>query len=114
MESREILFRVIVEPDLEDGGFVASTPALKGVYGQGKTEEEAMRDFQVALDFTMQAMVEEGEELPASDESARELPTVTMQAMVEEGEELSVRDESARELPTVDDPGRAFRALAEV
>ncbi|MGI9048413.1 MAG: type II toxin-antitoxin system HicB family antitoxin [Rubrobacteraceae bacterium] len=89
MESREILFRVIVEPDLEDGGFVASTPTLKGVYGQGETEEEAMRDFQVALDFTMQAMVEEGEELPASDESARELPTV-------------------------DDPGRAFRALAEI
>ncbi len=35
-----------------------------------------MRDFQVALDFTIQSMVEEGEELPASDESARGLPTV--------------------------------------
>jgi antitoxin HicB len=76
MENRKILFRVVVEPDLEDGGFVASTPTLKGVYGQGETHEEAVRDFQAALDFTLRAMTEEGEELPASDESARGLPTV--------------------------------------
>lgn len=76
MEHREILFTVIVEPDPEDGGFVARTPTLKGVYGQGETKEEAVRDFQVALDFTLQSMVEEGEELPESDESARDLPTV--------------------------------------
>jgi len=67
MEHREILFRVIVEPDPEDGGFVARTPTLKGVYGQGETEEQAARDFQAALDFTLQAMAVEGEELPASD-----------------------------------------------
>lgn len=89
MEHRQILFRVFVEPDPEDGGFVASTPTLRGVYGQGETEEEAVRDFQTALDFTMQHMVEEGEDLPESDESARELPSV-------------------------DDVGRAFRALAAV
>lgn len=76
MENRKILFRVKVEPDPEDGGYVASTPTLKGVYGQGETEEEAVRDFQAALDFTLRAMAEEGEELPASDESARSLPTI--------------------------------------
>jgi len=89
MGNREILFRVVVEPDPEDGGFVASTPTLKGVYGQGETEEEAVRDFETALDFTLRAMREEGEELPASDESARGLPTV-------------------------DDADRAFRTLAAV
>ena len=89
MDNREILFTVLVEPDPEDGGFVASTPTLKGVYGQGETEEEAVRDFQTALDFTLRAMVEEGEDLPASDESARALPTV-------------------------DDAGRVFRTLAAV
>jgi antitoxin HicB len=89
MEHRKILFRVIVEPDPEDGGFVASTPTLKGVYGQGETEEEAVRDFEAALDFTLRAMMEEGEELPESDESARGLPTV-------------------------DDAGRTFRTLAAV
>ena len=89
MENREILFRVIVEPDPEDGGFVASTPTLKGVYGQGETEVEAVRDFETALDFTLRAMTEEGEELPASDESARGLPAV-------------------------DDASRIFRTLAAV
>ena len=89
MDNREILFTVLVEPDPEDGGFVASTPTLKGVYGQGETEEEAVRDFQTALNFTLRAMVEEGEDLPASDESARDLPTV-------------------------DDAGRVFRTLAAV
>ncbi len=89
MDNREILFTVLVEPDPEDGGFVASTPTLKGVYGQGETEEEAVRDFQTALNFTLRAMVEEGEDLPASDESARALPTV-------------------------DDAGRVFRTLAAV
>jgi antitoxin HicB len=89
MDHRKILFRVVVEPDPEDGGFVASTPTLKGVYGQGETEEEAVRDFEAALDFTLRAMMEEGEELPASDESARDLPTV-------------------------DDVGRSFRTLAAV
>ena len=66
-----------------------STPTLKGVYGQGETEEEAVRDFETALDFTLRAMTEEGEELPASDESARGLPTV-------------------------DDASRTFRTLAAV
>jgi predicted RNase H-like HicB family nuclease len=89
MENRKILFRVVVTPDSEDGGFVASSPTLKGVYGQGETEEEAVRDFEVALDFTLRAMMEEGEELPASDESARGLPTV-------------------------DEAGRSFRTLAAV
>jgi antitoxin HicB len=89
MDSRKILFKVVVVPDPEDGGFVASTPTLKGVYGQGETEEEAVRDFEVALDFTLRAMMEEGEDLPASDESARGLPTV-------------------------DEAGRSFRTLAAV
>lgn len=89
MDEAGILFKVIVKPDPEDGGYVASTPTLKGVYGQGETEEEAVRDFQTALDFTLHDMVENGEELPESDESARDLPTI-------------------------EDTGRAFRALAAV
>lgn len=76
MDNEGILFTVVVEPDPEDGGFVAHTPTLKGVYGQGETEEETVRDFEVALNFTLRSMAEEGEELPESDESARSLPTV--------------------------------------
>ena len=89
MDSREILFTVIVDPDPEDGGYVASTPTLKGVYGQGETEEEAVHDFQADLEFTLRDMVENGEELPESDESAKDLPTV-------------------------EEAGRAYRALAAI
>lgn len=76
MDNEGILFAVVVDPDPEDGGFVAHTPTLEGVYGQGETEEEAARDFEAALDFTLRSMTEEGEELPASDESAKDLPTI--------------------------------------
>ena len=70
-----ILFTVVVEPD-EDSGFVATVRTLPGVVGQGETEIEAVEDLQAALRFTLESMAERGEELPASDESARELPSV--------------------------------------
>jgi predicted RNase H-like HicB family nuclease len=58
---------VVVVPDEEDGGFVASVPAVPGVYGQGETEDEAYRDVVEALTFTLDSMTEEGEEIPPSD-----------------------------------------------
>jgi predicted RNase H-like HicB family nuclease len=68
---REFRFWVIVEPDLEDGGFVATTPVLAGVAGQGETRETAVRDLEDALDFTLQSMEAEGEPLPEADQFAR-------------------------------------------
>lgn len=70
-----ISFKVILEHDEEDGGFVATIATLPGVVGQGETEEEAIQDVQAALNFTLESMIERGEELPPSDESARHLPT---------------------------------------
>lgn len=70
----EILFQLVVEPDPEDGGYVATTPTLPGVVGQGETEEEAARDLATALQFTLDDMKENGEPLPESDEEARGLP----------------------------------------
>ncbi len=60
-------FLVVVVPDPEDGGYVASVPALPGVYGQGETEEEAFEDAKAALTFTLDDMVERGESLPPGD-----------------------------------------------
>lgn len=48
-----ILFKVIVEPDEEDGEFIAYTPTLPGVVGQGKTEIEAAEDLEAAMQFTL-------------------------------------------------------------
>ena len=49
----EIPFRVVFEYDYEDGGYIATTPSLASVVGQGRTEQEAARDLEAALDFTV-------------------------------------------------------------
>jgi predicted RNase H-like HicB family nuclease len=72
----KIVFRVVVEPDEEEGGFVAYVANLPGVYGQGETEEEAADSLSESLDFTIRDMIESGEELPESDESAVHLPSL--------------------------------------
>lgn len=71
-----IVFRVVIEPDEEEGGFVAHVANLPGVYGQGETEEEAADSLSESLDFTIRDMMESGEELPESDESAVDLPSL--------------------------------------
>ena len=35
-------YKVIIEPDPEDGGYVVHCPALPGCYSQGDTREEAI------------------------------------------------------------------------
>ena len=71
-----IVLRVVIEPDEEDGGFVAHVANLPGVYGQGETEEEAADSLSEALDFTIRDMIENDEELPQSDETAADLPSL--------------------------------------
>ncbi len=66
-------FIVVVAADPEDGGYVASVPALPGVWGQGETEEEAFQDAVAALTFTLDDMTERGEKIPPGDEVAREV-----------------------------------------
>lgn len=70
----EILFQLVIDPDPEDGGYVATTPTLPGVVGQGETQEEAAQDLATALQFTLDDMKENGEPLPESDKEAEGLP----------------------------------------
>ena len=64
---------VVIKSDPEDGGYVATVPSLPGVVGQGETEEEAFEDVKADLEFTLESMVECGEELPPGDEVVREV-----------------------------------------
>jgi antitoxin HicB len=64
---------VVIKPDPEDGGYVATVPSLPGVVGQGETEDEASEAVKAALEFTLESMVERGEELPPGDEVAHEI-----------------------------------------
>jgi antitoxin HicB len=62
MESRK--YTVLVHPDEEDGGFYTTVPAIPGVVGQGETVEEALEDVRASLSFTLESMLEDGEEIP--------------------------------------------------
>ena len=43
-------FKIVIRPDLEDGGFNVSCPALQGCHSQGETEEEAINNIQEAIE----------------------------------------------------------------
>ena len=48
----EVNFTILVEKD-ENEGYIARCLELKGVYGQGETEDEAINDIQQALDLAL-------------------------------------------------------------
>ncbi len=54
----------VVFADPEDGGYVATVPAVPGVVGQGETEEEAYQDVTEALKLMLEYLYEEGREIP--------------------------------------------------
>jgi len=41
-------FQVVIEEDLEDGGYIVHCPALKGCWSQGDTVEEALGNLKEA------------------------------------------------------------------
>ena len=43
-------YRVILEPDMEVGGYVVSCPALPGCHSQGETREEALANIRDAIE----------------------------------------------------------------
>lgn len=59
-------YKVIIEPD-EDGVYIATSPVLPGVVEQGYTVDEAFENMGAAIRFTLDSMIEEGEEPPSSD-----------------------------------------------
>ncbi|NMG82851.1 MAG: type II toxin-antitoxin system HicB family antitoxin [Methanosarcinales archaeon] len=42
-------FQVVIEEDLEDGGYVVHCPALKGCWSQGDMIEEALENIEEAI-----------------------------------------------------------------
>jgi predicted RNase H-like HicB family nuclease len=62
-------FTVVLEKE-EDGGFVASVPALPGCVSQGDTRAEAMKNVREAIEIYLDDCREAGEPIPT--ESGRE------------------------------------------
>ena len=42
-------FNIVLEEDLEDGGYIVHCPALKGCWSQGDTQEEALQNIKEAI-----------------------------------------------------------------
>jgi predicted RNase H-like HicB family nuclease len=42
-------FKIVIEEDLEDGGYIVHCPALKGCWSQGDTIEEALQNIKEAI-----------------------------------------------------------------
>ena len=63
-----MLFKVILRPDLEDGGFNVSCPALPGCHSQGDTEEEAIENIKDAIIECFEAL---NQRVQVRDESER-------------------------------------------
>lgn len=62
-------FTVVLEQE-EDGGFVASVPALPGCVSQGDTRAEAMTNVREAIEAYVEDCRESGEPIPS--DSGRE------------------------------------------
>jgi len=58
MEGREenMIFKVVLRPDPEDGGFNISCPALPGCHSQGDTEDEAIENIRDAIVGCLEAL----------------------------------------------------------
>lgn len=62
--SSQHRYTVVVEQD-EDGGFVASCPALNHVASQGETLDEALANVREAMEVYIETLRENGEDVPA-------------------------------------------------
>jgi len=57
-------FKVLLEPDEEDGGYVVSCPALAGCYSQGDTVDEALKNIKEAILLCLEDLQAENQPIP--------------------------------------------------
>jgi predicted RNase H-like HicB family nuclease len=57
-------YTVVLTPDIEDGGYSVSVPALPGCYSQGETVEEALAQIRDAIGLHIWSLEQEGEPIP--------------------------------------------------
>ncbi|KKR47854.1 MAG: hypothetical protein UT84_C0055G0005 [Candidatus Curtissbacteria bacterium GW2011_GWA1_40_16] len=65
--KKVLKYTVVFEPS-EEGGYVASVPALPGCLSQGETFEEASRMIKDAISGYLAVLKDKGEEIPHESE----------------------------------------------
>ena len=68
--AEALRFAVILEPDSLDGGLNVHIPAFPHAHTQGDDLDDALRKAREVIEFEIEAMIERGETLPASDADA--------------------------------------------
>lgn len=57
-------YTIILEPDIEEGGYTVTVPSLPGCVTQGETIEEAIAMARDAIRLFIETLVESGEPVP--------------------------------------------------
>jgi len=57
-------FKVLLEPDEDDGGYVVSCPSLPGCYTQGDTVDEALANIKEAILLCLEDLLAQGQPIP--------------------------------------------------
>jgi len=57
-------YTVLLTPDPDEGGYSVSVPTLPGLFTQGNTYDEAIRNAQHAIAFHLDCLRNEGEPIP--------------------------------------------------
>ena len=67
MGTRILEYTVILHWDPDYKGYWVEVPALVGCVSQGKTKEEALENIREAIGLHLEAMKEDGEEVPQEE-----------------------------------------------
>lgn len=62
-----LAYRVILEADPDDGGFVVRIPAFPHAHTQGDDVEDALRNAREVIELEIDVALERGEDIPAPD-----------------------------------------------
>ena len=57
-------YKIVLEPDREQGGYVVRCPALPGCYSQGDTREEAIDNIREAIEAYIESLKKDNLPIP--------------------------------------------------
>jgi antitoxin HicB len=58
-------YKIVLEPDAEDGGYVVHCPTLPGCYSEGDTREEAIENIREAIEAYIESLKKDNLPIPA-------------------------------------------------
>lgn len=61
-------YTIILEPDLQEGGYTVTVPALPGIVTQGETLEDAIAMAKEAIQCHIEGLIADGEPVPEERE----------------------------------------------